>query len=324
MQVSWRILIPLILVGGWMDLPLFGHPLDQWYWRNPFPQGNSLASVVFAQGRFVAVGGGGVIVSSRDGTNWTQQASPTSNSLACVTCFNDLFLAMGERGTILTSPNGESWTIIPSNVTNTLSSAAYANGSFVIVGFQGTVLQSYTGRSWTKQPGISSSLYLNSVTFGAGTFIAISSLGDVIQSADGLVWGGQPSLSGYPSQVAYLNGRFIIMDETMWSSPDGTNWGYTWVNPAPDAVIFTNGYYIGVGGGGVVQVSTNGTNWSWTTAYQSSGDLKGIAFGNGLYAAVGSGGVIRTSPDRTNWFFQSHSLTYGGTLYGIEYINGEF
>ncbi len=314
----------MILIVVWVTLLLYGHPLDQWYWRNPLPQGNSLASVVFAQGRFVAVGGGGVIITSADGTNWTNQTSPTLNSLAHVAYFDDHFLAVGERGTVLSSPNGENWTIIPSNVTNALSSVAYGNGSFVIVGSQGTVLQSSTGQNWMKLPGISTSLYLNSVTFGAGTFIGISRSGDVIQSADGIVWAKQPSLGGYPRQVAYLNERFIILDENMWSSPDGTNWVSTWVYSAPDAVMFTNGYYVGVGGGGVVYVSTNGTQWSWTTSYQSSGDLKGITFGNGFYAAVGEDGLIRTSLDRTNWLFQSRSLTYGGKLYGVEYINGEF
>jgi hypothetical protein len=214
--------------------------------------------------------------------------------------------------------------MVTSTVTNSLTSIAYGNGSFVIVGFQGTVLHSYTGLSWSKQFGVPTTLFLNSVTYGAGIFIAISSVGDVIQSADGMGWTSQPSLGGYPSQVAHLNNRFIIMDETMWSSVDGTNWGNTWVNPAPDAVTFVDGFYVGVGLGGRVQVSTNGTNWSSVTAYQSSDDLKGIAFGNGVYVTVGNMGVIRASINRTNWAFSSRALSNGGTLYGVEYINGEF
>src|SRR5437762_249057 len=114
------------------------------------------------------------------------------------------------------------------------------------------------------------------------------------------------------------------MDESMWSSADGLSWTSTWVNPAPDAVTFANGAYIGAGSGGIIQVSANGTNWSWVTANQSSGDLIGIAFGNNTYVAVGALGLIRTSTDRTNWFFRNHALSNGGTLYGLEYANGEF
>ncbi len=304
--------------------PLAADPLDQWFWRNPLPQGNSLASVVFAQNLFVAVGQGGTILTSSNGTNWILQTSPTANSLANVAWLNGKFIAVGEKGTILTSADATNWTIVPSGVTTTLSASAYGGGSYVIVGPQGTVLQSSTGLSWSKCLGISTSLYLNSVAFGAGTFIAITSQGEVIQSWDGSAWNPESSLGGYPNQVAYLSGRFIIMDERMWSSVDGFAWASTWVNPAPDVVTVAEGSYIGAGAGGVIQVSNNGTNWSWMTAYQSSGDLTGIAFGNSTYVAVGALGVIRTSTDRTNWFFRNRALSNGGTLYGLTYANGEF
>jgi hypothetical protein len=254
---------------------LFADPLDQWFWRNPLPQGNSLASVVFAQGRFVAVGQGGSILTSSNGTNWTLRTSPTVNSLANVAYLNDRFVAVGEKGTILTSADGADWTTVASGVTNTLTSSAYGNGSYVIVGYQGTVLWSSTGSGWSKLSGIATSLYLNSVTFGAGTFIAITSLGQVIQSWDGFSWYSETSLGGYPSQVAYLNGRFIIMDETMWSSADGLAWTSTWVNPAPEAVTFANGSYIGVGSGGIIQVSANSTNWTWATGKGVFGRSRG-------------------------------------------------
>ena len=303
---------------------LAADPLDQWSWRNPFPQGNSLSSVVFAQNRFIAVGAAGTILSSTNGTNWVSVSSPTTNSLVNVAYLNSRYIAVGEKGTLVTSTDGTSWTMVPTGVTNSLNSSAYGAGAYVVVGFQGTVLWSSTGLSWAKQAGISTSLYLNSVTFGAGTFIAITSLGDVIQSFDGSFWTPETALGGYPNQVAYLNGRFIIMDESMWSSPDGFAWTSTWVNPAPDAVTFANGTYVGVGAGGIIQVSANGTNWSWVTGNGSSGDLSGIAFGNNTYVTVGPVGLVRTSTDRTNWVFQSHGLSNGGRLYGLTYANGEF
>jgi hypothetical protein len=305
-------------------LPILADPLDQWFWRNPLPQGNPLASVVFAQSNFVAVGTGGTILTSPDGTNWTLQVSRTTNSLANAAYLNGRFVAVGERGTILTSPNGSDWTFVPSGVTNSLTSSAFGGGAYVVVGLQGTVLRSPDGVNWAKQPGISTSLYLNSVAFGAGTFVAITSLGQVIQSWDGFSWNTQSALGGYPNQVTYLNGRFIILDENVWSSTNGLSWTSTWVNPAPDCVTFADGLYIGVGMGGVIQVSANTTNWSWMTAYQSSGDLTGIAFGNNAYVAVGALGLIRTSTDRANWFFQNRALSNGGKLYDVEFANGEF
>ena len=52
---------------------LAGGPLDQWQWRNPLPSGNAVSAVSYADGRFVAVGGGGQIAVSTDGTNWTSR-----------------------------------------------------------------------------------------------------------------------------------------------------------------------------------------------------------------------------------------------------------
>src|ERR1051325_10639734 len=74
--------------------PLLADPLDQWFWRNPLPQGNSLSSVVFAQNRFVAVGAAGAILTSSNGINWNLQNSPTTNSLANVSYLNGRFLAV--------------------------------------------------------------------------------------------------------------------------------------------------------------------------------------------------------------------------------------
>src|SRR5688572_33100554 len=52
--------------------------LDRWNWRNPSPQLNPLAAVAYANGTFVAVGGGvGYILTSPDGTYWTRQWSLT-------------------------------------------------------------------------------------------------------------------------------------------------------------------------------------------------------------------------------------------------------
>jgi hypothetical protein len=59
--------------------------------------------VAYGNGLFVAVGGNGTILTSRDGVNWTEQTS-RSNTLNSVTYGKGLFVAVGDGGTILTSP----------------------------------------------------------------------------------------------------------------------------------------------------------------------------------------------------------------------------
>src|SRR5437660_4425764 len=44
-----------------------GNPLSRWSWRHPVPQGLYLSGVTYGNGRFVAVGWAGTIITSSDG-----------------------------------------------------------------------------------------------------------------------------------------------------------------------------------------------------------------------------------------------------------------
>src|SRR5213594_4552279 len=81
----------LISVG----LRVTADPLDQWYRRNPLPTADVLRAVTYGNNSFVAVGLGGAVASSSDGTNWVGQNSGTSGDLFGVASGNGLFVAVG-------------------------------------------------------------------------------------------------------------------------------------------------------------------------------------------------------------------------------------
>ena len=66
---------------------------------------------------YVAVGAGGTILASSDGTAWATQTSGTTTRLNGVSYVNSTFVAVGAGGTILTSSDGTSWTSRTSGVT---------------------------------------------------------------------------------------------------------------------------------------------------------------------------------------------------------------
>ena len=115
-------------------------PLDNWHWRNPLPQGNTLEAIAYGNGTFVAVGDSGTILTSPDGVTWTIRSSGTSNSLYGVTYGNNTFVAVGYNGAILTSPDGVSWTTRFSGTSYGLYGITYGNGTFVAVGESGAIL----------------------------------------------------------------------------------------------------------------------------------------------------------------------------------------
>jgi len=105
---------------------------------------------VKTEGLFVTVGHSGTILTSSDGTSWTERTSGTSMSLRGVTYGNGLFVTVGDRGTILTSSNGISWTKRTSGTSDYLYGVTYGNGLFVSVGDDG-ILSSSDGTSWKRK-----------------------------------------------------------------------------------------------------------------------------------------------------------------------------
>jgi len=110
-------------------------------WTQRTWQGNSLFDVTYGNGLFVAVGSGGIILTSPDGVSWTLRNSGTSRDINGVAYAKGLFVAVGERGTIVTSPDGVTWTAGALPTSRGFWGVAYGNGLFVAVG-GGTILTS--------------------------------------------------------------------------------------------------------------------------------------------------------------------------------------
>src|SRR5688572_26804153 len=59
----------------WAVCSVAAHPLDNWYGRYTNAAIRGLSGVTFGQGRFVAVGDQGTILTSETGEPWTAQVS---------------------------------------------------------------------------------------------------------------------------------------------------------------------------------------------------------------------------------------------------------
>src|SRR5689334_17577116 len=89
---------------------------------------NSLYSVAFGHGRFVAVGNEGALVTSADGAHWKRGFSRTDDRLRSIVFAKGQFVAVGYSGTIITSPDGLNWSKRNSNTEDRLQAVTFADG----------------------------------------------------------------------------------------------------------------------------------------------------------------------------------------------------
>jgi hypothetical protein len=217
--------------------PALADILDGWHWRNPAPFTDTMHSICFGAGTFVAVGENGVIHASTDGTNWDGGHRPVIFDLNKVIYADGKFVAVGNGGNIVTSTDGTNWVVANSGTTNNIYVVGYGNGKFVADTLnEAQLLISENGTDWTMV----GTLGMDWITFGNGVFVGGGGLsGNVLVSSDGLTWTGAElpylghTFSHQAVEGAFGNGTFVAMVEGetnsqpasfFYSSVDGTNW----------------------------------------------------------------------------------------------------
>ncbi len=273
---------------GDADVQLYAQwaPIPDWTTRTSGTS-NDLKNVTYGNGKYVAVGDSGVILTSADGLVWTNQASSTSVQLNDVTYGGDKYVALGNGGTILTSGDAASWTDHSVGGSQALRGIAYGKGMYVAVGDGGKIMTSGDGDNWMiRTSGTDQDLY--GVTYnGNGMFVAVGLQGSVLTSGNGADWSSQ-------------------MSET-----DNLLAGAT----------LGNGLYAAVGGLGTIVTSSNGADWAGQPS-TTSVQLNGISYGNGSYVAAGRDGAILASNDGSSWKGQISGTTQSlnGVAYGDDSI----
>ena len=151
------------------------------------PTTANLYGVAWANGRWVACGAGGILLSSPTSSQWTPLNPATTRTLLSVDASPDRWIATGEGGTLLSSPDGVSWVPVASPTTRSLARGRWLGGRFGVVGESGTVLTSLDGISWTpRTSGVTN--WLNDVIQVEGTYYIVGNQGTVLGSADTLTW----------------------------------------------------------------------------------------------------------------------------------------
>ena len=217
--------------------------------------------------RFIAVGAGGTVITSTDGSNWTGVTAPaTSTDLNAVTAYGEAFVAVGAAGTIVTSNDGLTWTTRESNTTADLLGVGYYGGVLVALGRSGTLLYSADSANWISVPvpttaDLHGFIYARPNAAASGAYYVVGALGTILTSTS-------PSTSwSLVAQAATTNDLYAIS---------------------------AGSRLVAVGKGGTAIYSDDAVTWQLAND-PSVGDLYAVLYAIGVYTAVGNSGINLTS-----------------------------
>jgi uncharacterized delta-60 repeat protein len=286
-----------------------------WAWRSPLPQGNSLTIVQFLNGRFLAGGSNGTILTSTDGQAWTTVRLGVANSVMAFAQGNGVYVALASTSDLWSSTDGLSWTRRESGTGADgwyLQAITFGAGRFVALGSNGVIVTSTDGASWTlANSGTADAL--RSVVYGGGKFMALGNGGRTFVSTDGLAWTTGSAVPESVNYLAYGAGRFVASYYYYYaySSPDGVAWTRS---ALPNSYSASALQYTGAGflaaisyssttSPGHYLISTDGQTWhEQLMGLNLTAPPRSIAYGASCYVMVGSAPeTLLMSADGATW-----------------------
>ncbi len=250
----------------------------------------------------------------------TRAPLPSSHIIENIQYVNGKYIAVGEKGTLLTSDDGASWTKtnLKTNF-DRLGGVAYGGGRYVLVGYvdyiTANIYTSIDAVTWSEPVSIPH-LWLHDVAYGAGKFVAVGSDQKVLTSTDGVSWTtyavtypiGQETIM---QSIVYsdIKGKFVAVGTRsntgqnfrgkILTSVDGITWTVTYSDPSYSLwdVTYGNGSFVAVGGRSdtindsnpyFLATSGDGETWTRPVTSPSYATLRSVEFDGNRFIAAGS------------------------------------
>jgi len=289
-------------------------------WQNLFPSYSGLA---FGDGKFVAVSEDGMIRTSANGSDWSQNFVPTGGAFRSAVYGGDAFILMQGNSDYLKSGNGQNWSRLHSGLNFECRYMAFGGGIFVGIDNEyNTISYDYEDDEWSRADGPASTTEFRHIAYGADKFVAVGN--NIVSSSNGKNWVQRNP--GGANVVAFGGDKFVAVaaaGTTAYTSADGASWTSVSSN-APAGMrdmAFGDGKFVAVGDGGKAAVSSDGTGWT-ASALNASDDFRAVRYGNSMFVALGRHGSLYTSANGASWtekaggrFMSYRQIAYGGNVF---------
>jgi photosystem II stability/assembly factor-like uncharacterized protein len=227
-----------------------------------------------------AVGAGGAIRATTDGTTWSAQTSPTTQLLYNISCVDTTHCyASGAAGTIIATSNGSTWATQTSNTTSALYGIACSSTTTCAAVGAGGVIRATnnSGGTWnTLTSGVGHDLY--SISCASSTnCVVVGDLGQIDVTTNGTSW------------TSHMTGSALLHD--------------VWCTSTTDCVA------VGVSGT-IVTTTNDGTSWTSRTSGTSS-TLYTVSCVSATvcFASGASGLVLKSGDGGTTWASETSNTT---------------
>ncbi|WP_340399694.1 S-layer homology domain-containing protein [Paenibacillus sp. FSL H8-0079] len=295
----------------------------------------NLVNVVYANGKYTAVGEKGRIVQSTDGLNWAVVNTGVSNektSWRSLVYANHVYVAVGVESTpnkarLIVSSDGETWVDKSSGINgDILQKVVYTNGNFYAVGGKwhasdraqdvGIIYSSSDGVTWTLSSTVpkiwpsngtsSSPFHLTDMAYISGRYVVGGNVfSGYAYSSNGSSW-TNVFLNGTSSleRFSIYNGKlYLIKNSTIgYSSSDGITF-------APDAsynnamsTVKAGSTLYRFGQAGKLDSSTdNGVNWTSEPTVTNMTIQSAASNGTGMVLVTSAPNSLVVTADKSEW-----------------------
>ena len=253
----------VLTVGGTNKNGYIAYSLDEGNtWSSAIATGAAipLTDIIYADGKFVAVGAKGTtsstgktpVVYSNDGITWTTTSNLSSlgSDWSAITYGNGKYIVFDTTGTIAAeSTDLINWTgiILPEISEPTPPKAVYGNGIFIMASGNYILYSTDNGENWTKKP---LGFIASDIAYGNGMFVAVSESGSISYSKNASRWSRINFGTDHPFiSIAYGIKGFVALIKNKnfgYSSKEGMLWDkFNLINSAQYNVLgaFSNIYF---------------------------------------------------------------------------------
>ena len=289
------------------------NPLQAQWIQTNCPYGSSVSCfTVSGTNIFAGINnGGGVFLSTNNGTSWTNVNNGlTDTSVRALAISGTNLFAGTASGVFLSTNNGTRWSAVNSGLTGTVNAFAIYSTNLFAATYDGVFLSTNNGSSWTN---VSGGMYTNTPVFAlavSGTDVFAGTYSDG-RGVTGGVWrynglGSWTHLSGGTLNSTSINGLvvsgtnlFALSGGIYISSGNGNSWAeisqdFWWnFNGAVTSLAFGGTNFFAGTTIGVLLSTNNGTSWTTIDSGLTSTYVQALAV-SGTYLLAGTNhGVCR-------------------------------